>query len=543
MRRILRRSALPALLAAVVVAAAPAHAARYQYDGHIGEMGPGGGEFHGGTGDGQLRNPTKIGLDGSDNLYVLDIGNQRVSKFNRSGRFVSHWPVGSSPQGLAVDAGGDVFVSHFDGTIRKFDASGSQLALWSSSDPSRESYGDLAVSASGDIFALRARTAAGLFIDRIAADGTRIDSWAINERAVALATDAGGDVYVVDGVPAQRDDQPAPTQVRKFSAAGAELTSWTVAGVNGAVDIGLDHDGNVYITTSRYSPPDRDWALPNIQMFTPSGELVERWGAKSDGQSETYGVGVLYDPDGVVGDSAGHLFVADSTSDRVLRFAPTGGGGGNGSPADPTAGVSSVCIELRGGVRKRTKAVPGGGEVLQTVSQSSDPSLPIKVTAGARRGAKIASAVFKVNKKVVTSTGTTANIPVGALKLGKRNTVSSDLTLTDGRKITVNEIIVVLKCALPPVTCQRVSGGTRLKCSSSMPRRARTVKVTVAGPNGATANGSAKVKLRKDGQKGEYSMTMKPNATLPPGKYLYKHVATTTRQGEKLLATRILTLK
>lgn len=187
--------------------------------------------------------------------------------------------------------------------------------------------------------------------------------------------------------------------------------------------------------------------------------------------------------------------------------------------------------------------MPGGGEARQTVSQSTDPALPIKVTAGARRGAKIASARLLVNKKAVASSGTTANVPVSALKLGKRNRVSSELTLTDGRRITVNEIIVVLKCPLPPVTCQRVSAGTRLKCSSSMPRRARSVKVSVAGPNGVKANGSAKVKLRKDGKKGEYSVTMKPNATLPPGRYLYKHVATTTRKGEKLPATRILTLE
>ena len=69
------------------------------------------------------------------------------------------------------------------------------------------------------------------------------------------------------------------------------------------------------------------------------------------------------------------------------------------------------------------------------------------------------------------------------------------------------------------------------------------MKVTVAGPDGAKASGNARVKLRKDRKKGEYSMTMNSKTALPPGKYLYKHVATTTRKGEKLLATRILTIK
>ena len=140
------------------------------------------------------------------------------------------------------------------------------------------------------------------------------------------------------------------------------------------------------------------------------------------------------------------------------------------------------------------------------------------------------------------ATGSTASVPVGALKIGKRNPISAVITLTNGKKVTVNEIITVLKCPLPPVTCQRLSGGTQLKCSSSMPLRARAVKVTVSGLPGQSASGNAKVTAKKGAKKGTYSLTMKPKSVLLPGKFVYKHVATTARKGEKLLAVRVLTL-
>ena len=76
-----------------------------------------------------------------------------------------------------------------------------------------------------------------------------------------------------------------------------------------------------------------------------------------------------------------------------------------------------------------------------------------------------------------------------------------------------------------------------------MPRRARRVSVSVAGPGGVTAKGSARVKLRRGARKGSYSLTMTPSAALPPAKYLYKQAMTTTRKGERVLATRILTLR
>lgn len=168
--------------------------------------------------------------------------------------------------------------------------------------------------------------------------------------------------------------------------------------------------------------------------------------------------------------------------------------------------------------------------------------MPLKITAGARRGVKIKSVVFKINKKAVAATGSTASVPVGALKIGKRNPISAVVTLTNGKSVTVNEIVTVLKCRCRRSPASASLAGPQLKCSSSMPLRARAVKLTVIGPGNVTATGTAKVTAKRGAKKRAYSATLKPKGTLLPGRYVYKHVATTRRKGEKLLAVRVLTL-
>ena len=133
-------------------------------------------------------------------------------------------------------------------------------------------------------------------------------------------------------------------------------------------------------------------------------------------------------------------------------------------------------------------------------------------------------------------------VPFAALKIGGRNATSVVVTLTNNKKVTVNDFVGLTKCPLPPVSCQRLSGGTQLKCSSSMPLRARSVSVTVFGADGKKARGKARVTAKKGAKKGSYTLTMKTPVTFLPGRYVYKHVATTTRKGEKLLAVRVLNL-
>jgi hypothetical protein len=220
-------------------------------------------------------------------------------------------------------------------------------------------------------------------------------------------------------------------------------------------------------------------------------------------------------------------------------FDPPPGGGGDD---DPTAGVTSACVQIQPGVRRRTKAAPGGGQVVLTSSQTTNASVPLRLSVGRRGAARVASVTYSVNGRAVTATKNVAKVPLTALKVGRRNTIKARVTLAGGRKVTVREVLAVVRCPVPKVTCKRLSGGTQLRCSATLPRRTRRVRVTVTGRPGQKASGSTRVRVKRGSRKATYKLTMRPRTALPAGSYVYRHVATTTRRGERLLAVRVIVL-
>ena len=87
------------------------------------------------TGDGQFASPHGIAVDGSGNVYLADVENNRVQKFTSSGQFLTKW--GShgrgdgqfeSPFSIAVDDSGNIYVTDSgDAQVQKFSSSGTFL--------------------------------------------------------------------------------------------------------------------------------------------------------------------------------------------------------------------------------------------------------------------------------------------------------------------------------------------------------------------------------------------------------------------------------
>ncbi|HPN63784.1 MAG TPA: SBBP repeat-containing protein [Candidatus Goldiibacteriota bacterium] len=92
----------------------------------------------------------------------------------------------------------------------------------------------------------------------------------------------------------------------------AFVTKWGSQGsedgqFNNPHGVAVDSAGNVYVADSSNN---------RIQKFTSSGVFITKWGSygNADGQfSYPYGVAV---------DSAGNVYVADSGNNRVQKFAP-----------------------------------------------------------------------------------------------------------------------------------------------------------------------------------------------------------------------------
>ncbi len=88
-----------------------------------------------------LSNPTGVAVDSSGNVYVADLSNNRIQKFNLSGALITKWGSSGSgdgqfgtPHGVAVDSSDNVYVAEtLNHRIQKFDSSGSFITKWDSS--------------------------------------------------------------------------------------------------------------------------------------------------------------------------------------------------------------------------------------------------------------------------------------------------------------------------------------------------------------------------------------------------------------------------
>jgi sugar lactone lactonase YvrE len=101
--------------------------------------------------------PNGVAVDGSGNVFVIDMGVNRILKCTSSGALISNWVVhGSMPVDVTVDGVGDVYVAEMTGNrVRKSTPNGLQLATFggAGSAPGQfQSLTGVALDASGRVY-------------------------------------------------------------------------------------------------------------------------------------------------------------------------------------------------------------------------------------------------------------------------------------------------------------------------------------------------------------------------------------------------------
>lgn len=154
-----------------------------------------------------LRNPQGVAVDAAGDIFIADTGKNRVLKIAADGTLTTINDQLSGPQGVLVDSAGDLFVTDTGNSVlRKISPAGVMQTLWTGG-----AMGSLALDTSGNLY-----FSAGTSVERLSASqgaitpvaGTGEYSFAAAPGfvsgpeeigdAAAIALDAFGSIYVAD---------------------------------------------------------------------------------------------------------------------------------------------------------------------------------------------------------------------------------------------------------------------------------------------------------------------------------------------------------
>ncbi len=333
----------------------------------------------------QLNTPVAVAIAGTGQLYILDLGNNRIRRVSPEGiitNFAGTGAVGatgdngqavnatfSNPTSLALNAAGDLLVADAgnnrirrisDGIVRTLVAGDLNFPDGVRADAA----GNIYISDSGNFRIVKVTpggtvtTVAGSRSQGFSGDGAAATSAMLNyPNDVAIGP--GGTLYIADSANARiravspagvistfagSDVQPQIFSPDAVSVAASGTVYYTdsfrnrvfsitpggvvtvVAGDDGQLSaplgLALDATGNLYIADSGNHA---------IRKVTPSGVIttVANTGIRFPTGVAVDAAGKLYIADtgerrGVALDAAGNLYVADSVNNRVQRIAPSG---------------------------------------------------------------------------------------------------------------------------------------------------------------------------------------------------------------------------
>ncbi len=272
------------------------------------------------TGDEKLFNgPTGIVLDADENMYVVDAGNNRVVKFDATGKPLSTFGAKGSGDGqfsfisentgyIVHDAHNNIYIADPDNArIDKFDSDGKFLQAWEiNSDAEKLHPAFLTIDPNDNLYVIAYDAAGKAFPRKYTLDGKLIaelgskDSGITWQGPLAITTDANGHVYIPDIVGI----------IYTFDADGKLLDKFSLPPVNNLfttpTGIVRDAHGNFYITDG-----------PNNRVIEvdDKGKLLRAFGKQGTGKGD------LFRPYGIAFDSHGRLYVVENVNSRVQIFS------------------------------------------------------------------------------------------------------------------------------------------------------------------------------------------------------------------------------
>ncbi|GAB4024554.1 NHL repeat-containing protein [Spirosoma gilvum] len=352
----------------------------------------------------KLNSPMGIAVDGSGNLFIADLGNNRIRKVATDGIISTVAGTGTSgfsgdggpataasftePSGVAVDGGGNLFiVDQGNHRIRKItpdtfintvagngtpgfsgdNSLATSATLWNPAAVWVDANGNLFIADQGNQRIRRVRTD-GVIIT-VAGNGTLgfsgdtgpATSASFNQPA-GVVVDGGGNLFIADAIN-QRVRKVATNGIINTVAGngttdfGGDNGPATSAALNQPAGLALDGNGNLFVADQLNNRIRKIASDGTITTVAGNGE------ASFSGDEGPATSAALNSPSGVAVDGPGNLFIVDQGNHRIRKVSTdgtirtiAGNGtadfGGDGGPA------VSASLYLPSGV-----AVDGAGSV------------------------------------------------------------------------------------------------------------------------------------------------------------------------------------
>ncbi|MFH1094289.1 MAG: hypothetical protein V1739_09110 [Candidatus Omnitrophota bacterium] len=212
-----------------------------------------------------MRTPTNLTIDADDNIYVLDSGLQKASKFDKNGNFINDYGSQESqkplvkPIDIAVSTNQDVFI--LDAGISNVIAFNKDNEFWAS-------FGNFDIS------------------------NTQIPD------PIAIATDEYDNIYVLDQGTKYLHTFSSDLRIRK-----REL----ISNIFEPTDMVVAFNKAYILDAQLCSAVEYDLAL---------GKIKQSYGVRGSGQ------GKLSDPTGIAIDSEANIYIADGANFNFQKFSP-----------------------------------------------------------------------------------------------------------------------------------------------------------------------------------------------------------------------------
>lgn len=205
-----------------------------------------------GSGDGQFNHPSGIAING-DVIYVVDLNNHRIQKFDSSGKFISKFASHgsgdgqlSSPRGICLDQGGNVYVAdQSNNRVCVFTGDGTftHNILGNTSNGSKLSgpWG-LAIDLSGNLHIVNSALNC---VKIFTTEGKYLSTYGegqLNQPA-GIAIDEEGSCFI--GEHYNRDSSYNYSRLRIFNSQYQHVKD--ITNFRNTTGVTLDKDGNVYI--------------------------------------------------------------------------------------------------------------------------------------------------------------------------------------------------------------------------------------------------------------------------------------------------------